>query len=156
MIISRGPGPPSKLSALHRLRAFAAWNFLASILIAIAWFGWEGIAGLMQADPARMRINRVPLGAAFLVVIQLVLLVMYRRRGELTALVRVFAALLGTVQLLQSVVVAWIVYLMYEQPFPTAVQEVSWYLCASNLLFALAGPPSKRQEGGKAPAQQDG
>jgi hypothetical protein len=133
------------LSPLQRLRAFAAWNFVASIAVAIVWFGWEGVAALMQADPTRLRINRVPLGAAFLVVIQIVLLLLYRRRGEITGLVRVFAALLGTVQFLQSVVVAWIAYTVYEQPFPTALQEVSWYLCASNLLFALAGPPVDRK-----------
>ena len=133
---------------LARLRAFAAWNFVASVVVAIAWFAWQGVAGLMQADPARMRVNRVPLGAAVLVLIQLALLVMYRKRGELIPLVRLFATLLGTVQLLQSVVVAWIAYLMYEQPFPTAAQEVTWYLCISNFLFALLGPPTEKRGNG--------
>jgi len=151
MIISRDPPPPAApsraASALQRLRALAAWNFVASIVGAIAWFAWQGVSGLMQADPARLRINRVPLGAAFLVIIQIVLLLLYRRRGELTGMVRVFALLLGTIQLLQSVVVGWIAYSVYEQPFPTAVQEVGWYLCASNLLFALVGPPVTRRDG---------
>jgi len=127
---------------LARLRELAAWNFVVSIVLAIAWFAWQGTLGLLQTDPSRMRINRVPLGAAFLVLVQVALLVMYRKRGELIPLVRVFATLLGTVQLLQSVVVAWLAALMYDQPFPTATHEVSWYLCFSNFLFALFAPPS--------------
>jgi hypothetical protein len=127
---------------LARLRAFTAANFLLSIAFAIAWFGWQLVAGLGEIDPAKMRINRVPLGAAVLILIQLGLLLLYRRRGGIVGLVRVCAALLGTVQFLQSVVVAWIASALYAQDFPTSMHLVSWYLCASNLLFAAVGPPA--------------
>jgi hypothetical protein len=132
---------PAAASLGARARRLAAANFVLSIALAIAWFAWQAASGLAETDPARLRVNRVPLGAAVLLLVQIGLYVLYRRRGELDGLVRVFALLLGVVQLLQSAVVGALAHALYGEPFPTAAQMVTWYLCASNLLFALVGPP---------------
>jgi hypothetical protein len=128
---------------LERLRRLVTLNFVLSIGVAIAWFSWQAISGLAEVDPAKLRINRIPLGAAVLVIVQIILYVLYRKQREISGLVRVFAAVLGVVQVLSSVVVAWIVGVAYDQPFPTAIHMLGWYMSASNLAFAFIGPPAR-------------
>ncbi len=134
---------------LQSLRRVFTFNFTLSIVIAILWFSWQTVHGLSEVDPTKLRINRIPLGAAVLVVVQIVLYVLYRKGGELVGLVRVFAAVLGVVQVLSSVVVAWIAHVAYDQPFPTDIHVLGWYLCFSNLAFAFLGPA--RQTAPKMP-----
>jgi hypothetical protein len=136
---------------LERLRRLVTFNFVLSIAVAVVWFSWQTISGLAETDPTKLRINRVPLGAAVLVVIQVVLYALYRRSREISGLVRVFAAMLGVVQFLSSVVVAWIAGVAYDQPFPTPVHILGWYLCSANLAFAFIGPPVANRVPGASP-----
>jgi hypothetical protein len=122
-----------------RGRSWVSYNFLAAIVIGIAWFAVQAILVLQETDPTKLRINRVPLGAGVIIVVELLLLGLYLKAGELVGLVRTFAGIMGVVQLLQGVVVAWIAHVAEGTPFPTGSHMVIWYLAASNLLYAFLG-----------------
>jgi hypothetical protein len=121
-----------------RGRSIVSYNFLAAIVIGVLWFGWQAYSGLSETDPTKLRVNRVPLGAFVIIVIEGLLLVLYLRAGELVGLVRVFAGLMGIVQMLQ-LLAGGIGGLVEGIPFPTANHWVMGYLALSNLAYALIG-----------------
>jgi hypothetical protein len=86
----------------------------------------------------------VPLGAAFLALVELALLVLYLRRRDLVGLVRVFAALLGVIGLLQTVAIPWLNQVLYGTDFPTSTHMLLWYVYGSHLLFAALGGAQPR------------
>jgi hypothetical protein len=53
--------------------------------------------------------------------------------------VRVLAAVIGIVQILQSVVVGYLAHYAEGTPFPETNHMVTWALAACNLLYALVG-----------------
>jgi hypothetical protein len=126
-------------------RRFVSINFLLAMAVVLLFYGWLIISGLSETDPNVLRSNRVPLGAAFLSLVELVLLVLYLRRGELIGLVRVFAAILGVIGLIQTVVIPFLNQLLYGSEFPTAAHMLLWYVYGSHLLFALLGIPMTRR-----------
>ena len=130
----------SFFSSLVSLSRIASLNFVAAIAVGIAWFAVQIAVGLAETDPTILRTNRVPLGAAVLIIVQLILLVLYLRSSELTGLVRVFAAAMGLLQLLQ-VLVGAIAAVADGFAFPTATHGVMAYLALSNLAFAALGKP---------------
>ena len=138
---------------LSKIRRFNAVNFPSAVLLTVLWLGWRAITALHSADPTRLRIQQVPLGAAFLALVYLGVLALYARGGELMPLVRVFAGILGVVQLLQSVVVALIAHLAYGESFGTGSQVFSWYVCATLLAFAALGSDRRPRTVGATAAQ---
>ncbi len=126
-------------------RRFVSINFLLAMAAVLLFYGWLIISGLSETDPNVLRSNRVPLGAAFLSLVELVLLVLYLRRRELIGLVRVFAAILGVIGLIQTVVIPFLNQLLYGSEFPTAAHMLLWYVYGSHLLFALLGISMTRQ-----------
>ncbi len=126
-------------------RRFVSINFLLAMAVVLLFYGWLIISGLSETDPNVLRSNRVPLGAAFLSLVELVLLVLYLRRRELIGLVRVFAAILGVIGLIQTVVIPFLNQLLYGSEFPTAAHMLLWYVYGSHLLFALLGISTTRQ-----------
>ena len=121
-----------------RGRSIVSYNFLAAIAVGVAWFGWQAYSGLSETDPTKLRINHAPLGAVVIIVVELILLALYLRAGELVGLVRVFAGLMGVVQFLQ-VLVGGIAGVAEGLAFPTANHWVMGYLAATNVLYALLG-----------------
>jgi hypothetical protein len=73
-------------------RRLVSINFLLAIGIALVFYGWLIASGLSETDPNLLRANRMPLGAAFLSLVEVGLLVLYLRRGDLVGLVRVLSA----------------------------------------------------------------
>jgi hypothetical protein len=134
-----------------RGRSWISYNFLAAIVIGIAWFAIQAIIVLQETDPTKLRVNRTPLGAAVIIVVEMILLALYLKAGELVGIVRTFAGIMGVVQLLQGVVVALIAHLTEGVPFPTASHYVIWYLAASNVLYALLG---EGRSGGRQHTQE--
>lgn len=131
----------------HKIRrSFASYNFLAAIAIGIAWFGWQMVVGFAETDPTKLRVNRAPLGASMIIVVELLLLVLYTRGGELVGLTRVFAAVMGVVQVLQ-VLVGAIAGGIEGQAFPTINHWMMGYLAVSNLLYAAIGEGRPRVTG---------
>jgi hypothetical protein len=126
-------------------RRIVSINFLLAIAVALLFYGWLIASGLSETDPNVLRTNRVPIGAAFLSLVELVLLVLYLRRGELVGIVRVFAAILGVIGLIQTVLIPLLNQLLYGSEFPTAAHMLLWYVYGSHLLFALLGIPMTRQ-----------
>jgi hypothetical protein len=124
-------------------RSPASWNFLVSIAVGIAWFGYQAWVGFSEPDPTKLRITRIPLGASMIIVIELLLLVLYIRGGELIGMVRLFAALMGLVQGLQIVVGA-IAGVAEGMPFPTPNHWAMGYLALSNVVYALFGEGRRR------------
>ena len=122
-----------------RNRSWASYVFLAAIVFGIAWFAAQAVIALQETDPTKLRLNRAPFGAFMIIAVELLLLVLYLKAGELVGLVRVFAAIMGIVQLLQGLVAAWIGHVAEGLPFPTASHVVLWGLAAANLVYALAG-----------------
>jgi len=114
-------------------------NFLLAIGIALAFYGWLIASGLSETDPNVLRSNRVPLGAAFLSLVELALLVLYLRRSDLVGLVRVLAAILGVIGLIQTVVIPLLNQALYGSPFPNPGHMLMWYVYLSHLLFAMLG-----------------
>lgn len=123
---------------MPRRRSVLSWIFLASILFGIVWFGAQAVIGLSEADPTKLRINRIPLGASMIVIIEALLAFLWFRGGELTGLVRLFAGLMGLVQGLQ-VLVGGIASLTEGLPFPTANHWAMGGLVICNFLYALFG-----------------
>lgn len=130
------------MSTSLRGRSWASYFFLASIGLGIAWFAIQAWTGLQETDPARLRINRVPLGALVIIGVEILLLVLYLKAGELVGMVRVIAGIMGVVQILQSVVVALIAHYAEDLPFPEPSHVVTWVLAAANVLYALFGEGS--------------
>ena len=126
------------------MRRAISINFLLAAGLALAIYGVLVASGLAETDPNVLRANRVPLGAAFLALVEVALVALYLRRPELCGLARVLAALLGVIGLLQTVVVPLLNQQLYGTPFPTARHQVMWYVYGSHLLFALAGAPLTR------------
>lgn len=129
----------SAMSSFLRGRSWASYLFLASIGLGVAWFALQAWSGLQETDPTRLRINRVPLGAFMIIVVELILLALYLRAGELVGMVRVIAGIMGVVQLLQSLVVGLIAHYAEGLPFPEPSHVVMWFLAGANLLYALLG-----------------
>lgn len=127
------------------VRRFVSINFLLAIAVALLFYGWLIVSGLSETDPNVLRSNRVPMGAAFLSLVELALLALYLRRRDLLGLVRVFAAILGVIGLIQTVVIPLLNELLYGSEFPTAAHMLLWYVYGSHLLFALLGIPMTRQ-----------
>jgi hypothetical protein len=128
---------------MPRFRTFVSRLFLASVLFGIVWFGAQAWIGLSEADPTKLRINRIPLGASMIVIIEGLLAVLWFRGGELTGLVRLFAGLMGIVQGLQ-VLVGAIASLTDGLPFPTANHWAMGGLVICNFLYALFGEARRR------------
>ncbi|MFO0480327.1 MAG: hypothetical protein ACK52M_01730 [bacterium] len=126
-------------------RRFVSINFLLAIAVVLLFYGWLIASGLSETDPNVLRSNRVPMGAAFLSLVELALLVLYLRRGDLLGLVRVFAAILGVIGLIQTAVIPLLNQLLYGSAFPTLAHMLLWYVYGSHLLFALLGMPMTRQ-----------
>ncbi|MCE2949043.1 MAG: hypothetical protein ACK515_23035 [bacterium] len=124
---------------MFAVRRLASMNFLLAIGIALVFYGWLIASGLAETDPNVLRANRVPFGAAFLSLVELALLVLYLRRPDLVGLVRVLAAILGVIGLIQTVIIPLLNQLLYGSVFPTPGHMLMWYVYASHLLFALAG-----------------
>jgi hypothetical protein len=122
-----------------RPRSLVSWNFLIAIAVGILWFGAQALIGLQELDPVKLRMNRAPFGAVIIIIVEVLLLYLYMRAGELIGLVRTFAGILGIMQLLQGVVIGLIMHLTEDTPFPRPDHYVMWYLAASNLLYALFG-----------------
>lgn len=135
------------------VRRFVSINFLLAIAVALLFYGWLIGSGLSETDPNVLRSNRVPMGAAFLSLVEVALLVLYLRRRELIGLVRVFAAILGVIGLIQTVVIPVLNQVMYGSPFPTPAHMLLWYVYGSHLLFALLGGVVLRNAPG-LPAEQ--
>ena len=127
------------------VRRFVSINFLLAIAVALLFYGWLIVSGLSETDPNVLRSNRVPMGAAFLSLVELALLALYLRRRDLLGLVRVFAAILGVIGLIQTVVIPLLNELLYGSEFPTAAHMLLWYVYGSHLLFALLGIPMTPQ-----------
>jgi hypothetical protein len=100
------------------MRRLISINFLLSAVAVLAWYGWLVVSGLSETDPNILRANRVPLGAAFLILVEVGLLALYLLRRDLCGLARVFAALLGVIGLLQSVAVPLINQALQGTAFP--------------------------------------
>jgi len=126
------------------MRRAISLNFLLAAVAVLAWYGWLVVTGLAEEDPNVLRANRVPLGAAFLSLVELGLLALYLLRRDLCGLARVFAALLGVIGLIQAVVIPLIGEALHGTAFPTASHVFLWYVYGSHLLFALAGLPPGR------------
>ena len=122
-----------------RPRSFISWNFLAAIGVGILWFAAHAFIALQETDPIKLRMNHSPFGAVVIIAVELVLLTLYMRAGELVGLVRTFAGIMGIMQILQGVVIGWIAFVAEGVPFPRPDHMVMWYLAASNLLYALFG-----------------
>lgn len=114
-------------------------NFLLAIGTALVFYGWLIASGLAETDPNVLRSNRMPLGAAFLSLVEIALLVLYLRRGDLVGLVRVLSAILGVVGLIQTVVIPLLNEALYGTVFPTSGHMLMWYVYVSHLLFAALG-----------------
>lgn len=125
-------------------RSFINANFVLAIVFGIVWFGAQVWIGLSEADPTKLRMNRIPLGASVIVVIEVLLAFLYWRGGELIGIVRLFAGLMGLVQMLQ-VLVGAIAGMAEGLPFPTANHWAMGYLALSNGLFALFGRARARK-----------
>jgi hypothetical protein len=124
-------------------RTWVGWNFFVAILVGLASFVYVVVAGLNEPDPSIARANRAGIGAAALTLVEIALLVLYLRRGELVGLVRTFAGIIGLIGLLQNTVVPLVLRELYEQPFPSAAHVVAWYVYGSHVLFALLGDALK-------------
>jgi hypothetical protein len=133
---------------LPSVRRLVSTNFLLAIAIALSFYGWLIASGLSETDPNVLRSNRVPMGAAFLSLVELALLVLFLRRRDLTGLVRVFAAILGVIGLIQTVVIPALNQALYGSAFPTPSHALLWYVYGSHLVFALFGPPARPLVGG--------
>jgi len=120
-------------------RRLISINFLLAIAIALGFYAWLVASGLAETDPNVLRANRVPLGAAFLAIVELALVVLYLRRQELVGLVRVLAAILGVIGLLQTVAIPLLNQLLYGSAFPAPGHVLMWYVYGSHLLFAAFG-----------------
>jgi len=121
------------------MRRWISINFLLAIGVALGFYGWLVVSGLAETDPNLLRANRMPLGAAFLALVEIGLLVLYLRRRDLTGLVRVLAVLLGVIGLIQTTVIPLLNQEIYGTPFPTATHMLLWYVYGSHLLFAAGG-----------------
>lgn len=121
------------------MRRLVSINFLLAIVIALGFYGWLVASGLSETDPNVLRSNRVPLGAAFLSLVELAILVLYLRRPDLIGLARVLAAILGVIGLIQTVVIPLLNQMLYGTAFPTAAHVLLWYVYGSHLLFAAMG-----------------
>jgi hypothetical protein len=124
---------------MYAARRLASMNFLLAIGTALALYAWLIASGLSETDPNVLRSNRVPLGAAFLSIVELALLVLYLRRRDLVGLVRVLAAILGVIGLIQTVIIPLLNEALYGTVFPTPGHMLLWYVYASHLLFAAFG-----------------
>lgn len=120
-------------------RRLVSINFLLAIGIALVFYGWLIASGLSETDPNLLRANRMPLGAAFLSLVEVGLLVLYLRRGDLVGLVRVLSAILGVIGLIQTVLIPLLNQLLYGSVFPTPGHMLMWYVYGSHLLFAALG-----------------
>ena len=114
-------------------------NFVIAMLAVIAWYGFQIHLGIQETDPAVARANRAPIGAVVLGFVEIGLAALYFRRGEWGGLVRVFAAIVGLIGLLQSIVVPLVAREMYGSEFPRAGDLLAWYAYVSHLIFALVG-----------------
>lgn len=121
------------------IRRVISFNFILAIVVALAFYAWLIGSGLAETDPNVLRANRVPLGAAFLSLVEIALLVLYLRRRDLTGLVRVLAAILGAIGLIQTIVIPLLDQLLYGTRFPTSSHMLMWYVYGSHLLFAMLG-----------------
>jgi hypothetical protein len=124
---------------MYAARRLVSMNFLLAISIALVFYVWLIASGLSETDPNVLRSNRVPLGAAFLSLVEIALLVLYIRRGDLVGLVRVLSAILGVIGLIQTIVIPLLNQALYGTPFPTPGHMLMWYVYASHLLFAAFG-----------------
>jgi hypothetical protein len=124
------------MSAARRLVSI---NFLLAIGLALVFYGWLIAVGLSETDPNLLRANRVPLGAAFLSLVEVALLVLYLRRADLIGLVRVLSAILGVIGLIQTVIIPLLNQLLYGSVFPSPGHMLMWYVYAAHLLFAAFG-----------------
>jgi hypothetical protein len=126
------------------MRRAISINFLLAAGVALVVYGYMVASGLSETDPNVLRANRAPLGAAFLALVELVVVVLYLRRPELAGLARVLAALLGVIGLIQTTVIPLLNSVLYGTGFPTLTHMVFWYVYGSHLLFALFGGPLVR------------
>jgi predicted membrane-bound spermidine synthase len=134
-------------AALRRLdwpRSPVAINFVVAILVVIAWYVFQIVLGAQETDPSVARANRSAVGAVVLLLFEIALLVLYLRRGQLAGLLRVIAAIVAVIGLLQSIVVPLVVREMYGTTFPTAGHMLQWYAYGSHLLYALLGEASSQ------------
>ena len=137
-------------SIMKGLRRWSARNFVLAMTAAIVVFAWIIVVGLQDTTPTGQQISRSPLGASVLLFFEGLLAFLFWRRGELRGLVRVFAAVLGIVGLLQSALVPVIVHELYGYPLFSWQAAVMWYAYVSHLLFAAIGGPRERTAGRKA------
>jgi len=138
------------------MRRAISLNFLLAAGAVIAWYGWLVLSGLAEEDPNVLRANRVPLGAAFLSLVEIGLVALYLTRADLCGLARVFAALLGVIGLIQSVVVPLLDQALHGSAFPAPAHAFLWYVYGSHLLFALAGlPPLRRAVSASASSRHE-
>lgn len=126
---------------MEKLRRVATLNFVFAMAIAAALFIWLIADGLRDTTPTGQQVSRSPLGASVLLLLEVLLAFLFLRRGELAGLVRVFAAVLGFVGLLQSALVPLIVHELYGYPFMTWQSMLMWYVYSSHLAYALIGSP---------------
>ena len=136
----------SILRSPHSPHSPVAVNFIVAILVAVAWYGYQIVLGAQETDPSVARANRGAVGAVVLALIEIALFVLYLRRGasdDLGGLVRVIAAIVGIIGLLQSIVVPLLVREMYGGEFPTVGHVMLWYAYGSHLLYALLGEPPR-------------
>lgn len=124
---------------MHTIQRSVGINFIIAVLAVIAWYGYQILLGAQETDPAVARANRAPIGAIVLGLIEIGLALLYLRRGEWVGLVRVLAAIVGVIGLLQSIVVPLVVREMYGTEFPRAGDVLLWYAYASHLIYALIG-----------------
>ena len=124
------------MSAFRRLISI---NFLLAIALALGFYAWLVASGLAETDPNVLRANRVPLGAAFLAVVELGLLVLYLRWRELVGLARVLAAILGVIGLMQTVLIPLLNQALYGSVFPAPNHMLMWYVYGSHLAFSAFG-----------------
>jgi hypothetical protein len=124
---------------MRRARQLISINFLLAIAVALAFYGWLVATGLAETDPNILRANRMPLGAAFLALVEIALLVLYLRRHDLTGLARVLAVLLGVIGLIQTTVIPLLDQQLYGAACPTPTHMLLWYVYGSHVLFGAGG-----------------
>jgi len=131
---------------MEHLRRFVAFNFACALMVAAAVFTALIVEGLQDTTPTGQKVNRALFGASILILFEALLAYLYFfKRAELSGLVRVFAAVLGGIGLLHSLLVPLIVHELYGYPFLSWQSALMWYVYAAHLAYALIGGPARRK-----------